>query len=680
MSVAPLRRRAALVAALACAIGLGAPVPSHAQGKSALNLAMVGEPQTLDSSPRPPTWSASSCSTSTSRSTPSTPSGTWCRCWPRRMPKISADGKTYTIALRKGVKLHNGRELERRRRGRQPEALDGAVAARQVGGGKEVEPAHGQGPARASRSALKNALCAAAGAAGDASAAWPPSWPRNRIAQPLKEFVGTGPYKFKERRPDQYVLLTRFDGYSARKEAPERLRRQARGHDRRAALRAGAQRQHARRRRAGRPVPLRRPAAGRGAGPRSRRPRGKVVPIMTPSFGFPYLVFNTKEGSMAQQPVRQAVQMALGAGRDAGRRLRRHALLRRRGQPLPQGHAVLLRRRHRPPTTSATPRRPRSQAEQAGYKGEPIRILTSRQYDFHYNMALMMAEQLKRAGFKADLQRGRLGHAGAAPRRPEAVGHLHHALGPVPRADALAAAAGRRRAGLVELAGQAGSAGRLQPGAQPGQARPAVGPRCSRWCTTRCPTSTSASSTACRRARRRWRATRPHTWPVLLEHQPEELSAGRTAAACCAISLPAWPACWSCWPSWRCWCSSSRAPRSGDPVAVLLGDQATAEDIARVQKVYGLDKPLPVQFVLWLRELAQRQPGRVDLPAAAGDAGAVGARRADHAAVADGGRHRGADRRAVRHRLGGLSRPRWSTRCSPASRCSAPACRASGSA
>jgi peptide/nickel transport system permease protein len=31
----------------------------------------------------------------------------------------------------------------------------------------------------------------------------------------------------------------------------------------------------------------------------------------------------------------------------------------------------------------------------------------------------------------------------------------------------------------------------------------------------------------------------------------------------------------------------------GDPVAVLLGDQATADDIARVQKVYGLDRSLP---------------------------------------------------------------------------------------
>ena len=30
-------------------------------------------------------------------------------------------------------------------------------------------------------------------------------------------------------------------------------------------------------------------------------------------------------------------------------------------------------------------------------------MLTSRQYDFHYNMALVMAEQLKRAGFKVEL-------------------------------------------------------------------------------------------------------------------------------------------------------------------------------------------------------------------------------------------------------------------------------------
>ena len=43
---------------------------------------------------------------------------------------------------------------------------------------------------------------------------------KESIAPQLKDFIGTGPYKFKERRPDQFTVLVRFDGYSARKEAP----------------------------------------------------------------------------------------------------------------------------------------------------------------------------------------------------------------------------------------------------------------------------------------------------------------------------------------------------------------------------------------------------------------------------------------------------------------------------
>ncbi len=48
---------------------------------------------------------------------------------------------------------------------------------------------------------------------------------------------------------------------------------------------------------------------------------------------------------------------------------------------------------------------------------------------------------------------------------------------------------------------------------------------------------------------------------------------------------------------------------SGDPISVLLGDQATAADIARVQTQYGLDRPLPVQFLYWLGELARGNLG-----------------------------------------------------------------------
>ena len=40
-----------------------------------------------------------------------------------------------------------------------------------------------------------------------------------------------------------------------------------------------------------------------------------MVPMLTPSFGFPYLVFNTKEGVLPPiRPLRQAVQTAIGQG------------------------------------------------------------------------------------------------------------------------------------------------------------------------------------------------------------------------------------------------------------------------------------------------------------------------------------------------------------------------------
>jgi peptide/nickel transport system permease protein len=48
----------------------------------------------------------------------------------------------------------------------------------------------------------------------------------------------------------------------------------------------------------------------------------------------------------------------------------------------------------------------------------------------------------------------------------------------------------------------------------------------------------------------------------------------------------------------------------GDPAAVMLGEQATAADIAQLRASYGLDKPLPVQFAYWMGELAQGNLGQ----------------------------------------------------------------------
>lgn len=390
-----MRRRTALSSLIA----LGATGTGWAQaGKSALNLAMVAEPPTLDIQSTPAdlvciimqhvyeplfTFDAKSALVP---------------MLAQDMPKISADGKLYTIALRKGVMLHSGRELN----------ADDVVASlkrwfevsprgKSVGG--QVADLAAKGPHTVEIS-LKNAyaplLSQLAMASGMAAI-----MAKESLAQPLREYVGTGPYRFKERRPDQYVLLTRFEGYSARTEAASGYggKRQALVEELRFV-----------------PVPnANTRVEGALAGQfhyadllpiealgRLEKASGKVVPLMTPSFGFPYLVFNTKEGSMAQQAMRKAAQTALGQGEMLAAGFGDTRFFIAEGNHFPKG-TPFYSEAGTANYNERDARKAKAQAEQAGYKGEPVRILTSRQYDFHYNMALIMAEQLKKAGFKAEL-------------------------------------------------------------------------------------------------------------------------------------------------------------------------------------------------------------------------------------------------------------------------------------
>jgi len=48
----------------------------------------------------------------------------------------------------------------------------------------------------------------------------------------------------------------------------------------------------------------------------------------------------------------------------------------------------------------------------------------------------------------------------------------------------------------------------------------------------------------------------------------------------------------------------------GDPVDIMLGSQATAEDRARLRTQLGLDQPLPVQYVRWVGHVVRGDLGR----------------------------------------------------------------------
>ena len=396
----PVRRRTVLHGALVLTAVLAALSPSaQAQGtRNFATLAMVAEPQTLD--PMASTADLVGTIMQHVYETLYTFDAKWnvVPMLAEAMPKVSADGKTYTIALRRGVMLHNGRELNaddvvaslQRWMDQSPR---GKAVAKQLASLKATGPHGVEIVLNQPYAPLLAQLALPSGMAVIMA--------KDSIATPLTSFIGTGPYRFKERKPDQYVLLTRFDKYTPRKEP-------ASGY--------GGKREAAIEELRFVPVPnANTRVEGALAGqydyadllpvealPRLEKSGGKTVPILTPSFGFPYLVFNTKEGVSANGPLRQAMQTAIGEGEMLAAGFGDTRFFVAEGNHFPKGspfYSTAGAERY----NQRDAKKAKDAAEKAGYKGEPVRILTSRQYDFHYNMALLMAEQLKRAGFKVDL-------------------------------------------------------------------------------------------------------------------------------------------------------------------------------------------------------------------------------------------------------------------------------------
>lgn len=394
----PVSRRTVLsLAAAGAAVSMAPPAGAQA-AKSALNLAMVAEPQTLDP------MASTADLVGTIMQHVYEPLYTFDAKWQvvpmlaEALPTVSKDGLKYTIAIRKGVQLHSGRELQ----------ADDVVASlkrwmemapRGKAVAKELASLDAKGThgvelvLKAPYAPLLPQLALPSGMAAIMA--------KESIATPLTQFVGTGPYRFKERKPDQYVLLTRFEQYSARKEAPNGY---------------GGKREAAVEELRFVPVPnANTRVEGALAGqfqyadllpiealPRLEKAPAKTVPVMTASFGFPYLVLNTKEGPLASLPLRRALQAAIGEGEMLAAGFGDTRFFIAEGNHFPKGTpyysdagAAAYNERNAAKAKAA--------AAEAGYKGETIRVLTSRQYDFHYNMALIMAEQLKRAGFKPEL-------------------------------------------------------------------------------------------------------------------------------------------------------------------------------------------------------------------------------------------------------------------------------------
>lgn len=311
------------------------------------------------------------------------------------VPTISPDGLTYTIPLRAGVQFHNG----------QPVTPADVVASlqrwtkvnpkgKQVG--EVIDTIAADGPSSVAIK-LKSRYSPLIATISQGAIIMP----ADKAVDTLTEFVGTGPYKLKERKPDQYIQLVRFDAYKSPEGAPSNFagRREALADELRFV-----------------PVPdANTRVEGILAGqydfadllPVSAYDRlasnSKAMPVILKDSGWLCFFMNMKEGVLTNKELRNAVQAAIKPSDMMAAAFVDEKFFSVDGAYYPKGSVwhteTGVARFDLGDPAAAAPF-----MKKAGYGGAAIRLMVSRQYEFHYKAAEVAKAYLEAAGFKVDLQ------------------------------------------------------------------------------------------------------------------------------------------------------------------------------------------------------------------------------------------------------------------------------------
>ena len=313
---------------------------------------------------------------------------------------VSDDGRRYTIALRRGVRFHNGKELT---------AAD-AVASIQRWGKlqtsgktiwKQVEALEAKDPYTIVFHLKSTSGSLLYGLASSYAGIYPKEVVDAAGDGQIKQFIGTGPYRFVEHRPDRHIKLARFKDYSARPEPQNGTAGKRTAYlDEIHFL----------------PVP---DVAVRAAGVETgeyhyaeqvkqdlydRLKKNQGIEVNIVRFGFwPTAVFNHKQGLMTNRKVRQAFQAALEMDSILAAAFGQKEFYRVDG-------AVFLQEQpfHVRTGLEAYNQKDKDKArrllKEAGYAGQPVRWLTTQEYEYMSKSALVSKQQLEEVGFKIDLQ------------------------------------------------------------------------------------------------------------------------------------------------------------------------------------------------------------------------------------------------------------------------------------
>lgn len=387
----------AITLAAAAALSTAAASAQEPQRGGVIDVATIGEPPTLD--PMASTADLVGIVSQNIFETLFTFGADW-KVVPllaEAMPEISDEGRVYTIKLRQGVTFHDGSAMDSADvlaslQRWQKVASRGQQAAANIASIEAPD-------AQTIRITLKEPYAPLLSllAFNNSAAVVLPS---ENMTVPMEKPIGTGPYMLKERKPDQYIQLARFDAYKGREDASD--------------FYGGARHQYLDEIRF---VPVPDPntrvegaVAGQFAYADSipvesvgRLTGDKTEAVTLKPFGWPVFVMNTKEGLLSDVAKRRAVLTALNPEDLLIAGFGTSDFYAVDGSLYPEGYAW-NNKEGVEAYGQGDPEKAATALSEAGYDGTtPLRILTSRQYEFHYKMAEVAAEYLKLAGFQVKL-------------------------------------------------------------------------------------------------------------------------------------------------------------------------------------------------------------------------------------------------------------------------------------
>lgn len=131
----------------------------------------------------------------------------------------SNDGKIYTFYLRKGVQFHNGKEMKAED---VVASMNAWIQTSSLGKSSFANAIFEEQDEYTVVLKLEQPLSIALPVLGYGGGNLPGIMPKEIVEDAdekgVKEYIGTGPFQFKEWKQDQHILLTRFEDYQPREE------------------------------------------------------------------------------------------------------------------------------------------------------------------------------------------------------------------------------------------------------------------------------------------------------------------------------------------------------------------------------------------------------------------------------------------------------------------------------